>query len=371
MQNSQSEILLIGNLAELAGHQSPRRFRNSFAPLGLLCLAATAPERIYVFVGSDLARLREILPTLNKVRAAIIQVDCESERETLRKLVACLRQYLPEMRIGISNQTLPDCDFCDFRVNGTGKTTILRILRGEVPAETLSDSLDLQLDMPEIPVDPLIEENIEINPEKWLTGRTIEIFQPWQGLLERSEQQFSWPKIDWLGKFMAWLQRSGYDAVHFRPSGLRPAGLHELRSVMLNLNMNFAAGFNASSNLDFSRVGKPLHQIWLYHPETVISALCREKLSQINRADCQACLALDQHAEALSEEPAILSATERICIEDQSAWQLSCLKRLLARFWRRRFFSRLFAIRDAAELIMFMKTSYNLLDILLASERHR
>jgi hypothetical protein len=80
---------------------------------------------------------------------------------------------------------------------------------------------------------------------------------------------------------------------------------------------------------------------------------------------------LNLGSSGLATEPEMLAAAERICLSDLPCWALSDLKRVMARFWRRRFFSRLARLRSAGELIMFMKTSYNILDILLSSERHR
>jgi len=155
------------------------------------------------------------------------------------------------------------------------------------------------------------------------------------------------------------------------PSGLTCANLHELRSIMLNLEMPFAASFNISDDLHFTRVGAPLRQIWLYHPRPESAQRCLELLARIRAADCLPGLQLDHDSIGIATESELLAAAGRICFDDLRCWPISDLKRVMARFWRRRFFSRLAGLRSAGELIMFMKTSYNILDILLSSERQR
>ncbi len=371
MHNPKSEILLISIAAEPAAgeYYSLRRFGGRFAPLGLLCLAAAAPDRIAVLNGGDGTQLSECLQDFDSVRVIIIQTDSSTDKSADNALPE-LRRRFPAASIGISGLTHKHRDHFDFTLTGTGKTAVLRILRGETPAGLFDSMPDGNFDILDIPSEPLAEGDYEAHPEKWLAGRTIEIFQPWLGLLDRSERYFSWPGIDWTAKFMGWLKLSGYNAVHFRPSGLTSSNLHELRSVMLNLAMPFAASFNISDKLHFTRVGAPLRQIWLYHPDPETAHACLGLLSQIKAAECLPGLQFNHSSIGIKHETELLTAAERICLGDLHCWTLSDLKRVMARFWRRRFFSRLARLRNAAELIMFMKTSYNILDILLSSERH-
>lgn len=371
MQNPKSEILLISIQAELAGkYHSLRHFGGRFAPLGLFCLASAAPGRIAVVTADDTNQMLESIREFSSVRAIIIQSDDVKTSTLQEKSAAMLRNHFPETRIGISSPVPKHREAFDFTVSGTGKTAVLRILRGELPAGLFASQNDTELDNLDIPLKPLSEGEYEASPEKWLAGRTIEVFQPWLGLLDRSDQHFSWPGIDWTAKFVNWLKLSGYAAIHFRPSGLTSANLHELRSIMLNLDMPFAASFNLSDELHFTRVGNPLRQIWLYHPGPETAQTCLEKLARIESADCLPGLQLNHHSIGIAAETEMLAAAKRICLGDLHCWPIPDLKRVVAKFWRRRFFARLFGLRSAAELIMFMKTSYNILEILLSSERH-
>ena len=373
MQNPKSEILLISSEAEATtgDYHSLRHFGGCFAPLGLFCLAAAAPGRIAVVNAGNLTQLNECLQDFCNIKAVVIQPGSCREDKVMQSTVTELRKRFPAVSIGISDPTATHREAFDFTVAGTGKTAVLRILRGEVPAGLFDGQTAATFDILDIPKEPHAEGEYEAHPEKWLAGRTLEVFQPWLGLLDRSENYFCWPGIDWMAKFISWLKLSGYGAVHFRPSGLTPANLHELRSVMLNLEMPFAASFNISEDLHFTRVGAPLRQIWLYHPAPETAHICLEQLDRIRSADCLPGVQLNLGSSGLATEPEMLAAAERICLSDLPCWALSDLKRVMARFWRRRFFSRLARLRSAGELIMFMKTSYNILDILLSSERHR
>lgn len=372
MQNPDSEILLISIDAEPAENRlNLRSFGNRFAPLGLYCLAATAPCRIATLAASDTAQFYDSLSIFGKVRAIIVQLNHPTAPEMSARLISRLRQQFPTAKIGASRQQQTHTELFDFAVSGTGKTAILRILRGETPLGNFDQSTDESFSILDIPEEPLTDGDYEIHPEKWLTGRTIEVFQPWLGLLDQSDQHSSWPGIEWITRLLNWLKLSGYNALHFRPSGLATEHLHELRSVMLNLEMPFAVSFKISEQLHFSRVGAPLRQIWLYHPNRENAALALEKLAQIRSADCLPCLQLNHSDFALPAEGALIAAAERIDLSDPPCWPLSDLKLVTSRFWRRRFFVRLFGLRSAAELIMFMKTSYNILDILLSSESSR
>ncbi|MBU1107550.1 MAG: hypothetical protein KKB51_12845 [Candidatus Riflebacteria bacterium] len=374
MQNPHSEILLISIDAEPASQlHSLRRFGGHFAPLGLYCLAATAPDRIATLTGNDTTQFYDCLSAFNAgaVRAIILQFVSFIAADTLQKIVTRLRQQFLQARIGGCSYQQAHSELFDFTVCGTGKTSVLRILRGEIPTGLFDQQADGQLSQLAVPTELLIDGEYESHPEKWLAGRTIEVFQPWLGLLDQSDAHSTWPGLEWFSQLMNWLKQSGFQAVHLHPCGLTTERLHELRSVMLNLDMPFAASFKLSEQLQFSKVGAPLRQIWLYQSESENHGLTLEKLAQIKAADCQPCLQLDYNCFDIGADTAPLAAAERINISDEYRWPLSKLQKVTARFWRRCFFSRLFGIRCAAELIMFMKTSYNVLDILLSSESRR
>lgn len=371
MQNPHSEILLISIDAEPTGkHHSLRHFGGHFAPLGLYCLAATAPDRIAVLISNDNAQFLDSLSAFKNIRAIILQIRKNTADDKITRVVAQLRKQFPGVRIGANKQALLPQDLFDFSISGTGKTSILRILRGELPGNDFDQQTNEHFSTLDIPGEPLEEGDFEAGPAKWLVGRTIEIFQPWLGLLEQTGQYNCWPGIEWIARFMTWLKSSGYSAVHFRPSGLNPDQLHELRSVMLNLKLHFSVGFNVSDRLRFSCVGHPLRQIWLYQQNPATADICLEKLAQIKEAGCQPCLQLSYDSCDISTETSLLAAAARLDIKNLHDWPISDIKRITAKFWRRRFFPRLFGLRSAAELIMFMKTSYNILDITLSSERH-
>jgi hypothetical protein len=374
MQKTHSEILLISIEAEPASQlHGLRRFGGRFAPLGLYCLAATAPDRIATLTGNDTTQFYDSLSAFNAdaVRAIILQFVSFTAADTLRRIIARLRQQFPQARIGGCTHQQAHSELFDFAVCGTGKTSVLRILRGETPTGLFDQQTEGRLSQLAVPAELLVDGAYESHPEKWLAGRTIEVFQPWLGLLDRSGEHSTWPGLEWVSQLMNWLKQSGFQAVHLHPGGLTTERLHELRSVMLNLDMPFAASFKLNEHLQFSKVGAPLRQIWLYQSEPENHGITLEKLAQIRAADCQPCLQLNHDCFDIAADTSPLAAAERISIGDEYCWTLFELQKVTARFWRRRFFTRLLGIRCAAELIMFMKTSYNVLEILLSSESRR
>lgn len=374
METPSTEIILL-NLNSLNADAQPRfnRFPGRPAPLGLCCLAAVAPERIAVIDGANPQQLFDQLATIEAtaVKAVICQIAAAAGTENPAGILTQVRKMFPGALLGVSTERPELPTGFDFASNGTGKAVVLRILRGDRPSGFL-DTRDDDFASPlPIPQEPMTDCGYEILPEKWLFARTLEIFQPWLGLLDQSGQCRTYPGIDWFANLVSWLQRSGFAAFHLRPSGLTSENLHELRSVMLNLKARFAVSFLASDHLNIRQIGAPLQQVWLYNPTAASVADTREKLQQIRETGFQACLQIDRHWFADSETQPLIKLVERIAISDESHWSFADLKKFTARFWgsRNRFFRRLFGLKSASELVMFLKTSYMVLEIMFTSEK--
>jgi hypothetical protein len=370
MEPTAPEILLLNISAGALNRESSAlgRFRPVYAPLGLHCLAASAPERIAVIDGKSRAQLCDALQFYRNMPVKTIVLHYSDGEDGMPQFLALLREMFPAVSIG-SHLSEGDAGF-DFYVHGTGKTAVLRILRGERlhgKIDTLAEDLRSPLHVPQ---NHLLETGYDIFPEKWIAGRTIEVFQPWLGLLDQSRKIMAYPGIAWIAEMVGWLQKSSYVAFHFNPSGLEADDLHELRSVMLNLRAPFAVSFWAGAGRMFKPVGNPLRQIWLYYPNPETADESVVQLQAVASCGCQPCLQVDSRCRQVMDHR-MFSAAEKMVITDQEDWDIGALKHLTGRFWscRRRFFRRLFGIKNASELINFMKTAYMILEILFASDK--
>lgn len=374
MTTQQPEILLLNFSHAASGGQrnSFDRFNSRVAPLGLHCLAAIDNTRIMVVDALSLSHLVECLNGIDNglIRAVIVSLPASCQNEIVAPLLSGLRSMFPAAVFGCAPDHEDIVANFDFVIRGTGKTAILRLLRGDRLRgyfDTVADDLLSPLPVPEETPAPV---GYELETEKWLGGKTIEIFQPWLGLLDQRNEIFTYPGLLWLAAMVGWLQKSAYAAFHFSLSGLCCDNLHELRSVMLNLKARFAVSFTVEEFKHITAIGYPLQQIWLHDVCDKNAAAALEIMKQISQAGCQPCLLIDRRWLTIAEPQALLAGAERIVISDLSSWPAAGLKRLIGRFWsfRSRFFMRLFGLKKASELIVFMKTAYFVLEVLFLSE---
>ena len=345
------------------------RFPGRPAPLGLHCLAATAAGQTVVVEAPSATAAFDWLAGLQGARALICQISENSDPGKTRQFCDRLRQILPGTRLGVNSESARLPEGFDFSVNGSGKAIILRMLRGDQPAGFIDcQSADAASPLA-VPETPLLDCGYEIFPEKWLYAATIEIAQPWLGLQDRSKSMRSWPGIDWVAAMIAWLKKSGFAAFHFRPSGLTADDLHELRSLMLNLKARFAVSFNAAEALSIRQIGWPLLQVWLYQSEDVEPAIIDAGLRHIREAGFLAGMQIDSNWPTIDAHGDLLGSIDRLAL-GPGEWRFSELRKLTARYWsgKNRFIRRLFSIRSASELVMFMKTTYTVLETILSSD---
>lgn len=376
MASQQPEILLLNiPFAALNSQRdSLSRFASRSAPLGLFCLAAIDPERIKVIDSPGLPQISEVLSCYDArtIKAVILHLQPGIPCGQINALLERFRSLFPLATIGCGQTGETVCAGFDFAIRGTGKTAILRILRGEKMCgffDTLADDLDSPLSVPE---ELLIDSGYELPPEKWCGGKTIEVFQPWLGLLELSHEVFVYPGVAWIAAMVDWLKKSGYVFFHLCPSGLRPENLHELRSVMLNCKARFAVSFMVDHVEHMATIGYPLQQIWLHGISLKNYVKAADLMRQIRQSDCQPCLQVDRHLLNIPEWLTMISLAERMVIGDFLDWPKAGLQRLTWKFWsyHQRFFSRLIGLKSASELIVFMKTAYVVLEILFLSDKN-
>ncbi len=373
-----TEILLINSSAALAPHPSFRSpAKENHAPLGLFCLAQIAPERIAVIDLQYSLPAEEFFAGFSpdSIHTIVIRAGRDHDQKHIEALIGGCRAFFPAARIGLAgtiNKSFVGCG--DFYIYGTGYKSLLTALRGERLhgfINLLADELEMPLP---IPPDPFPEiYNFAASPEKTIARKTLEVFQPWLGLFERSEKTLTYPGLKWLATLVHWLKDSGYSELHFRPSGVCPADIHELRSMMLNLQVDFALSFKniSAAELENNCAGAPLRQIWLYRPEPQNLANADKCLQIIAAQGCCPGLYLGKESASAPALSSLLANARRLALAELETWQLDELKKVLFKFWgtKNRFFRLLFSIRSAYDLISFMKTSAFILEILFSKNQ--
>ncbi|HNS10729.1 MAG TPA: hypothetical protein PKN29_13585 [Candidatus Ozemobacteraceae bacterium] len=348
------------------------RFPGRNAPLGLLCLAAVEPQRIATLDAPTSQSLIDCLASYSSeaIRAVFLQRSDKTDPEKARVFSQRVREFLPKTSVGVNVEKAEVPDWADFAVNGTGKSAVLRILRGDRLTGFIDHRHDDDLSPLPVPEEAFIDCGYDIHPEKWLAGTTLEVCQPWQGLHDMSAGRRSWPGLDWVSRLVSWLKASGIAAFHFRPSGLNCDDLHELRSLLLNQKARFAVSFAADDEINIRQIGWPLQQVWLYYPTRSSAEKMREHLQQIHDAGFQAGLHVNSAWLSCQGHGCMAGLADRLAIIDDGLWPAGELRRLVVRYWggKNRFFRRLFSLKSASELVMFMKTSYFLLETLFSSE---
>lgn len=374
METPATEIILIKTPTECEkAYLRPSRFLGRTAPFGLLCLAAVAPGRIAVADSATIAGIIDHLQIFvaSGVKAIILSASPGLDPAKASLFAGQLRGLFPDACLGIGVDEPMTLAGFDFSLTGTGKTVVLKILQGEKLQGYVDCRSDDSASPLPTPVDPFIDCGYDISPEKWLNACTLEISQPWQGLLDASIVVKTWPGLEWIAGFVGWLKNAGISSFHFGPSGLVCDDLHELRSLMLKLKARFSVSFCADDRLDIGQIGWPLQQVWIYSPTANNVAELAAKISHIHEAGFEACLQLDRQWLDITGQETLPGLVDRLTVSDSDLWPFAELKKLLLIYWgtKSRFIRRLLSIRSASELVMFMKTSYMILETIFSSDR--
>ncbi|MFZ5952829.1 MAG: hypothetical protein ACOYXC_19150 [Candidatus Rifleibacteriota bacterium] len=375
-----TEILLLNSAAVLPPHSSFHLpGKEQFAPLGLHCLAQLEPTRISVIDLQFAHPSEEFFSSINRsaIHTVILRAGRNHEVQHLKSMVSACRVLFPDARVGLAGTINKNhVGLGDFYIYGTGHMVVLHALRGEKLKgfiNHLQAELEMTLPLPEKPFPDVY--NFSARPEKQISSKTLEVFQPWLGLHEYSERIQAYPGLTWISGLTTWLSKSGFSELHFRPSGITPAHIHEMRSIMLNQKTQFAVSFKTCEpeELENNCAGAPLSQIWFYQPAATDIGRYRKCIEKVNQGNCLAGLAIDHSVATTPELGDLLSRADRFCILDAENWDLHDLKKVLLKFWghKNRFFKKLFKIRSAADLVAFMKISALLLEILFSTDRKR
>jgi hypothetical protein len=373
------EILLVNSAAaKITGSEVVVRSKIYYAPLGLYCLQAIAPDRISLIDLQNSLQVEDFLANIipEKIKTVILRFTATQSIDDAHKLIKKFRSVFKNSQIGVSGEVEPAAvKGADFYIYGTGQTILLKALRGErIYGLQQSIEEDLELEMP-VP-DRAFKDRYNFNaePEKIIREKTIEVFQPWLGLLEYSNKLEQYPGPEWFAALAKWLKKSGFKEFHFRPSGITPKQLHELRSLMLSSECVFAASFKETHYSSFKGgcAGYPLAQVWFYQPGIFSSnSDCLSCCRLLRQQKISIGFALSQKSLELQDLPEILKLADRMSVVDIKNWKIKKLKKIFYWFWaaNHRFFKRLFTVKTAAELIGFMKTAAIVLDVLFSKER--
>ncbi|MBR4328916.1 MAG: hypothetical protein IKO19_07775 [Candidatus Riflebacteria bacterium] len=372
MGNGNIEIILI----ELAGASVKNKlsWRHSIsrsAPLGLYCLKAIAQERI-ALIDVPVPQINDMLTVYKSspVKTVICRLAEEPDNEEVKSLADSIHEIFPNARLGCNFVKSDITKVFNFVIYGTGKSSILRILRGD-ELNGYCDQFENDKNAPlDIPDEPLIDVGYNVLPEKWLSVHNLEIWQPWQGLLEFSTSLFTYPGTDWMTNLLVWLTKSGFDAFHFTPSDWTVDEMNHLRAFFQKHNLQLSLSFLSDKEVHYSDILLPVKRLWLYDPQAVKAEEVINKLKEIRNAGFEACLQINHGWFGGGVTLPVCKYIDHLIIRDDYLWSNAEHKRLMQRFWgtKNRFFRRLFGLRTASELITFMRTSYALLDLLFLPE---
>lgn len=372
-----TEILLINSAAALLPHPSFRiSAREQHAPLGLHCLAEVAPERIAVVDLQFSLPGEDFFAGFNReaIHTLIIRAGKYHGEEDLRALISGCRAWFPHARIGLAGTINKSfVGLGDFYLYGTGYKSVLTALRGERLTGFINNmDSELEMSLP-VPNHAFVElYNFNALPEKTIARKTLEVFQPWLGLHEYSEKFKIYPGLKWLSNLTQWLKVSGYAEIHLRPSGIAPADIHEIRSLMLNHGVDFALSFKGipAAELENNCAGAPLRQIWFYRPDPDNLRQTLKSVQLVAESGCCPGVVIGKEVAAEACLFDLLAQTQRLSLAEVETWDLQELKKVLFKFWahKNRFFRLLFAIRSAHNLLDFMRISAFILEILFSKK---
>ena len=368
METGKIEILLI----ELAGASIKNKlsWRHSVsrqAPLGLYCLRALSPQRISI-IDVPVNQVPDMLSIYSEspLRAVICRLPEDPDTEKIKNIMLAIRKAYPKAKIACNYVTEDIIKEFDFVINGTGKTSVLRILRGDVLVGYCDDMKNDMISLVDVPTEPLVNVGYDLLPEKWLSVHDIEVFQPWLGLTEFSSTLFAYPGLEIMTRLLNWLKASDFDAIHFNPNKWTVDDINRLRTVILKLNLTISISFLSIDFVRYSDILAPIKSVWLHNPQASRMDEVVQKLKEIREAGFEASLQIDHSWFGSGTTLAACRYIDHLVISDEYNWNNIELKKFTQRFWgaKSRFFRRLFGLRTAAELIVFMKNSYALLDTL-------
>ncbi len=368
MKNENKEILLI----ELAGASIENKlsWRHSIyrsAPIGLYCLQTLDTEKIGL-IDVVVPQIKDTLYLYKEspIKEVILRLAINPDCDEIHNLINIVQNYFPKAKIGCNYIDSEIINEFDFSIKGTGKTALNILLKGEEISGIFDKTNEDLNNLLSIPQKPLIDVGYSISSEKWLNDHSIEIWQPWLGLSEFSTSFYHYPGNDWIINLLKWLIKSGFNSYHFNPSKWTVDEINLLRPIINNFKINLSLSFNSSEEVNYSDILIPIKRIWLYEPHAKKAENIIQKLKNIKSAGSEACLQINYSWFGNGSTLQFCKYIDHLVISDSYSWSNKDYKKFIQRFWgsRNRFFRRLIRVRSASELVVFLKSVYELLDIL-------
>ncbi|RCK80764.1 MAG: hypothetical protein OZSIB_2652 [Candidatus Ozemobacter sibiricus] len=356
------------------------------APLGLACLEAAFPGRLALVdlqhrgsgaLEAVAAALDGLLANLwpspwPRVRAVVVQAASDWTEETSATLAQAIRERFPEARLVLGGEIrrrfLPHWDAL---VLGTGHRLVAGLLAGDHPSgwsETLA--ADLREPLP-VPASPLTDAaGYTASAEKQITGRTIAVYQPWLGLLDRTQILCTRPPIPFLARLVPWLQRSGFDAVAFAAPVWPAAAYEELQEICFQQRFPFSlAVSDPSEAAAIARLPTGfLDRLWLFpgNREDLLEAFSAIA-PRFGEMEVRLGLRLRHDLARSPFLESLMECCEHLSIKLPGEWESALLRRVLVDFYLRqgRLWQHLWRLRSARDLLTFMRGAYGLFDLVI------
>lgn len=328
-------------------------------PLGLYCLQSIAPEKIGV---ADIQHNHEIISRYKSdypnIRVIIVKPDIYQE-SSLELLLTKIKKLWPGVLTGIASpKNSRSLTNADFYVRSTGRSALIRILRGENPSGLEMETEAKQLELLPTPVSDIESEfTYETCLEKSLGEQTIDIYRPWLGFMEKTNAPASDPGSVWLNSMISWLTKNGYRCFHFYPLSID--SLELIKCLSRVQKVKIAIGFNISDlDTDWLIHLKNVEQLWLYHPQCKDASQALKKLHSAKKCGSKACLELNSALDDINNDLkcALLRMPDRISFCRESDWKQETVRKVYKSHWTFSNFCRsLLNIRNLGELIVFIK----------------
>lgn len=376
MDTSCPEILLLhtvsqpeiryGRLQKAAGRT---------APVGLACLAAAFPGRTTMIdlqatlPGDRLADL----PPADGIRAVVVQAASDWTEDTSAAFAQALAGRYPGARrvLGGAVRRRFARDW-DVLLSGTGRTLLASLLDGGQPAtgwrETLADDLREPLSVPEAPLPEAGSYSVSV--EKQIAGRTVGIYQPWLGLLDRTTRLGVRAPGGFLDRLVPWLARSGFGSAAFAAPVFPADTFGRLQEICARNRFPFSlavADPDEAAAIALLPTGF-LDRLWL-HPGGQFELL--DAFARIAPRFGEAAVPIGLRLTgALAGDPDLDGLgpfCDQLSVEHPLDWDCFRLRRTLIEFYLRqgRLWRHLWRIRSARDLLGFMRGAYGIFDLLI------
>jgi hypothetical protein len=376
METTTTEILLVHTTPDSKRSYGPFwRNAGKMAPLGASCLASIAPDRISV------VDLQDHCPderyfwqyTTQNLKAVLVQQSEDWDITHSNDFLLKLRALFPDCKLALVGENAKDLgkDW-DVATFDTGLKLVLRFLRDIKTEGWIESSKYDENSFLPIPETKMFDQwGYCAEVEKSLKGKTIEIFRPWMGLIERCQFEKAVPDEKWLKKFLLWLNGNGYSSFYFHAYSYSEEFYQNLRAINFGLRTEFAIAF---ANIESAKVlpqipGFPLKAIWIKLQGELAEKDYFLELSRQAKSS-NLVLGADLYPDFSTEQAnKLLKYFDSLAFKEGGNWKQSQLKKMVLKFWFKEgnFFAKLVRLRSIKDLISFLKMAYGIFDTILSA----